>query len=43
MSVIGRNALFHNPADHGAEAVSPDAIARFTAAFTAIAESLAGA
>jgi len=40
MSVIGRNALFHNPADHGSEAVNPDVIARFAAAFTAIAESL---
>jgi hypothetical protein len=40
MSVIGRNALFHNPADHGPEAVNPDVIARFAAAFTAVAESL---
>ncbi len=40
MSVIGRNALFHNPADHGPEAVNADMIARFAGAFTAVAESL---
>jgi hypothetical protein len=29
MSVIGRNALFHNPADRGPEAVNQNVIARF--------------
>ena len=40
-SVIGSNALFHNPADRGANAVDPGVIARFTKAFAAIAEALA--
>jgi hypothetical protein len=43
MSIIGRNALFHNPADRGPEAVDPSAIARFAGAFTAVAKSLASA
>jgi len=42
VSVIGRNALFHNPADRGPEAVDPKAIARFASAFTAVARQLAG-
>jgi len=42
VSVIGRNALFHNPADWGPEAVDPKAIARFASAFTAVARQLAG-
>jgi hypothetical protein len=42
MSIIGRNALFHNPADRGPEAVDPSVIARFAAVFTAIAKTLAG-
>ncbi|HET9321489.1 MAG TPA: hypothetical protein VFO27_16985 [Bryobacteraceae bacterium] len=41
MSIIGRNALFHNPADRGPEAVDPSVIARFAAIFTAIAKTLA--
>lgn len=41
MSIIGRNALFHNPADRGPEAVDPETIARFAAAFTGIAKALA--
>jgi len=41
MSVIGRNALFHNPADRGPDAVDPDVIARFAEVFSAIAISLA--
>lgn len=41
MSVIGRNALFHNPADRGPDAIDPSAIARFAAAFTRIARTLA--
>jgi hypothetical protein len=42
MSIIGRNALFHNPADRGPEAVDPSVIARFAAVFTTIAKTLAG-
>lgn len=41
MSVIGRSALFHNPADHGPGAVDFDVVARFAAAFTGIARKLA--
>jgi hypothetical protein len=41
MSIIGRNALFHNPADRGPEAVDPSVIARFAAVFTSIARTLA--
>ncbi|HTS47227.1 MAG TPA: hypothetical protein VMH05_04750 [Bryobacteraceae bacterium] len=43
MSIIGRNALFHNPADRGPEAVAADVIARFAAVFTGIANTLAAA
>jgi hypothetical protein len=43
MSIIGSNALFHNPADRGPEAVDLSVIARFAAVFTAIAKALAGA
>jgi hypothetical protein len=43
MSIIGRNALFHNPADRGPDAVDPKVITQFAAAFTAIAKKLAGA
>jgi hypothetical protein len=43
MSIIGRNALFHNPADRGAEAVDVNVIARFATVFTGIAEKLAAA
>jgi hypothetical protein len=42
MSIIGRNALSHSPADRGPEAVDPSVIARFAAIFTAIAKTLAG-
>ncbi len=42
MSLIGSNALFHNPADRGPDAVDPNAIARFAAVFTSIAKTLAG-
>lgn len=41
MSIIGRSALFHNPADRGPEAADPRAIANFSAAFTSIAGELA--
>jgi hypothetical protein len=40
VSVIGRNALFHNPADHGPEAVDANAIARFVGAMTQVAHGL---
>ena len=43
LSVIGRNALFHNMADRGPNAVSVDTIARFTSVFTGIANELASA
>ena len=43
MSIIGNNALFHNPADRGPEAVDPGVIARFVAVFIPIAKTLAGA
>lgn len=42
VSVIGRNALFHNPADRGPGAVDLNAIARFVDAFTTVAKTLAG-
>lgn len=42
MSIIGGNALFHNPADHGPGAVDPAMIARFAGVFTSIAKTLAG-
>ena len=41
VSIIGRNALFHNPADVGPQAVSPGAIAKFIASFLAVARMLA--
>lgn len=40
VSVIGSNALFHNPADRGPQAVDVVAIARFTNAFAAVADAL---
>jgi hypothetical protein len=43
MSVIGANALFHNPADRGVKAVDVAAIARFTHAFADAAQTLASA
>jgi len=43
MSIIGRNALFHNRADRGPQAIDAAVIARFASAFTAIARTLAGA
>jgi hypothetical protein len=43
MSVIGTNALFHNPADRGPEAVDLSVIARFVAVLIPIAKSLADA
>ncbi len=43
MSLIGRNALFHNPLDRGPEAVDVDVIARFASAFTGVARKLSAA
>jgi hypothetical protein len=43
VSVIGSNALFHNPDDRGPQAVDAAVIARFVAAFTAVAKTLASA
>ena len=40
VSVIGSNALFHNPDDRGLQAVDLGAIARFTKALAAVAETL---
>ena len=41
VSVIGRNALFHNQADRGPDAVDPAAIARFIDIFSVVAKRLA--
>jgi hypothetical protein len=43
MSLIGANALFHNPADRGPEAVDPSVITRFVGVLTSIARTLADA
>jgi hypothetical protein len=43
LSIIGRNALFHNPGDRGAEAVDLKMIGRFAEVFGGIARGLAGA
>jgi hypothetical protein len=40
VSVIGANAMFHNPADRGAEVVDLDEIARFTEVFASVARAL---
>jgi hypothetical protein len=40
VSVIGSNALFHHPDDHGAKTADIDTIVRFTKAFAAVAETL---
>ena len=40
LSVIGSNALFHNPSDRGSNAVNLGEIARFTKVFSAVAEKL---
>jgi hypothetical protein len=41
MSIIGRNALFHNQADRGPDAIDPGIIARFVDIFTTVAKRLA--
>jgi hypothetical protein len=43
LSLIGANALFHNPADRGPQAVDLPVIARFATVFAGIAEKLASA
>jgi hypothetical protein len=43
ISIIGRNDLFHNPADRGPDAVDLNVIERFARAFARVATSLAGA
>jgi hypothetical protein len=42
VSVIGSNALFHNPADRGPDVVNVGQIARFATAFARVAEKLIG-
>jgi hypothetical protein len=42
MSIIGHNALCHNPGDRGPEAVDSSMIARLAAVVTTIAKTLAG-
>ena len=37
VSVIGRNAMFHNPEDHGQEVVNARVVGRFIDALTTIA------
>ncbi len=43
MSIIGRSALFHNPADRGPEAVDVSMVARFAAVFAGVARTFAAA
>jgi hypothetical protein len=43
VSVIGSNALFHNPEDRGVKVVDPAVIARFVDVFTNVAKTLAAA
>jgi len=43
ISIIGKNDLFHNSGDRGADVVDLDVIARFAGAFAAIATSLSRA
>ena len=43
LSVIGSNALFHNPDDRGSDAVDVRTIARFTKVFAAVADALMSA
>ena len=42
VSVIGRNALFHNPEDRGPQVVDAGTIAAFVDAFAMVAKTLAG-
>jgi hypothetical protein len=43
ISIIGKNDLFHNPGDRGADVVDLDVIERFASAFATVATSLASA
>jgi hypothetical protein len=43
ISIIGRNDLFHNPADRGPDVIDRDVIERFARAFASVAVELAGA
>jgi len=43
VSVIGQNALFHNPSDRGPIAVDPKVIAKFVDVFTAVAREVSRA
>jgi hypothetical protein len=40
VSIIGRNALFHNPADRGPQAIDAAVISRFVDAFVRFAREL---
>lgn len=42
VSVICGNLLFHNMADHGPEATSPQAVEKFSNAYIAVARNIAG-
>ena len=42
VSIIGLNALFHNPEDRGPHAIDSGVIARFCTAFTSLATKLSG-
>lgn len=42
VSIIGSNALFHNPSDRGPDVIDPRAIGAFVDAFAAVATRLAG-
>ena len=42
LAVIGRNALFHSPADRGPEAIDPKVISSFGDVFVRVARSIAG-
>jgi len=43
ISIIGKNELFHNPSDRGADVVDLKVIERFASAFATVATSLANA
>jgi hypothetical protein len=43
VSIIGGNALFHNPADRGPQAVNPAVIRKFSTTFIIVARAMAGA
>jgi hypothetical protein len=41
ISIVGRNGLFHHPADRWPEAVDVNSVARYAAAFVRVATALA--